>query len=103
MTRRNRSLYPERTYLVKGWWKLAAVARYLQTVEEATAYQIIEYSRSQTGTTIDLTAREVSVRLARHSSFKSRKDGKNNSNPVLWRIINDDIFLENPNKRGKRA
>jgi hypothetical protein len=103
MTRRDRTLYPERNYMVKGWWKLAAAARYLQTVEEATAHAIIEHARSKSGTHIDLNPRELSVRLARHLSFKSRKDGKNKSNPVLWRIINDNIFKENPNKRGKRV
>jgi len=101
MTRRNRSLYPNRNHMVKGWWKLAAAARYLQQVKEASSVEIISNARAQSGASIDLNPRELSGRMRRHPSFKSEKPEGSNSNPVLWRIVNDDIFMENPNKRGK--
>ena len=61
MTRRNKSLYPEskRATLAKGWWKLAATARYLEEVEEASSVEIIQNARAQSGSSIDLNPREL--------------------------------------------
>jgi len=93
---------------VKGWWKLAAAARYLQEVGEATSGEILANARSpprrkgHEGSRLDLSVRDLSSRLAIHTSFKSRKCDKNKSNPVIWRLVDDNIFLENPYNKNTR-
>jgi len=95
-------------FTVRGWWMLRAAALYLQDVGEATSSEILANARSpprrkgHEGSRIDLSTRALSGRLQRHSSFKSRKDGKNKSNPVLWRVVDDNIFLENPHNKNTR-
>lgn len=93
---------------VRGWWMLRAAALYLQDVGEATSREILDNARSpprrkgHEGSRIELSVRDMSARLATHTSFKSRKDGKNKSNPVLWRVVDDNIFLENPHNKNTR-
>ncbi len=90
-------------FTVKGWWQLASAARYLQDVGEATSREIVEHARAKNGSRLGLTVMEMSSRMAKHNSFKSRKVDRNKATPVRWSLANDNIFLENPNDKNTRV
>ena len=60
-----------KTTRVKSGWKMKAIARYLDEIGEATAWEIKNHARSKGGRSrlIGLNVQQISNRLRFHKSF----------------------------------
>lgn len=94
MTRRQRT--GKSIFRYKGFRELVRCAEYLQEVGAATSHELLNNVRYKNGKRLNQSARILSARLQRHRSFKGTRDTRNNSNPTIWTLQNDDIFDEAP-------
>lgn len=88
-------------FSIKGHRGLVAVADYLSEVGSATTREILLNAHYRNGSRIDLSAQMLAERLKCHKSFARHNVNDKHKRwiPIVWCLVNDDIYDERPHLR----